>query len=124
MLQSSSLSASTYSGALMQRQPSSTDALTMSGWFGLWSGMALILTLAWADNAFFFSFAPKWLSTDGQHFKLVFTGGGRGKDNDVWETSAASNCQRRYPASQFIRKSLAAEGSGPWAAPRRGDTSG
>lgn len=40
--------------------------------------------LDWADNIFFFSFAPKWLSPDGRSFTLVFTGGGRGKDNDSW----------------------------------------
>lgn len=39
-------------------------------------------TLDWADNVFFFSFAPKWLSADGLRFTLVFTGGGRGRDND------------------------------------------
>ena len=39
-------------------------------------------TLDWADNVFFFSFAPKWLSSDGRNFTLVFTGGGKGKNND------------------------------------------
>ena len=42
--------------------------------------------LDWADNIFFFSFAPKWLSEDGRSFTLVFTGGGRGKDNDSMNT--------------------------------------
>jgi hypothetical protein len=39
-------------------------------------------SLDWRDNIFFLSFAPKWLSADGRQFTLVFTGGGRGKDND------------------------------------------
>lgn len=43
-------------------------------------------SLDWADNVFFFSFAPKWLSTDGRTFTLVFTGGGRGKNNDSLNT--------------------------------------
>jgi len=43
-------------------------------------------TLDWADNVFFFSFAPKWLSADGRTFTLVFTGGGRGKNNDSLNT--------------------------------------
>jgi len=38
--------------------------------------------LDWADNVFFFSFAPKWFSPDGRSFTLVFTGGGHGKNND------------------------------------------
>ena len=44
--------------------------------------------LDWADNVFFFSFAPKWFSTDGRSFTLVFTGGGNGKNNDSLEHSA------------------------------------
>lgn len=43
-------------------------------------------TLDWRDNIFFFSFAPKWLSPDGRTFTLVFTGGGKGKDNDSLNT--------------------------------------
>lgn len=43
-------------------------------------------SLDWADNVFFFSFAPKWLSDDGSTFTLVFTGGGRGKNNDSLNT--------------------------------------
>ena len=43
-------------------------------------------SLDWDDNIFFFSFAPKWLSADGRNFTLVFTGGGRGKDNDSINT--------------------------------------
>lgn len=42
--------------------------------------------LDWANNIFFFSFAPKWLSADGRSFTLVFTGGGNGKDNDSMNT--------------------------------------
>lgn len=43
-------------------------------------------SLDWADNIFFFSFAPKWLSEDGRSFTLVFTGGGKGKNNDSLNT--------------------------------------
>ena len=43
-------------------------------------------TLDWADNVFFISFAPKWFSEDGRRFTLVFTGGGRGKNNDSLNT--------------------------------------
>jgi hypothetical protein len=43
-------------------------------------------SLDWANNVFFFSFAPKWFSRDGLHFTLVFTGGGNGKDNDSFNT--------------------------------------
>lgn len=42
--------------------------------------------LDWADNVFFFSFAPKWFSPDGRSFTLVFTGGGNGKNNDSLNT--------------------------------------
>lgn len=40
----------------------------------------------WASNIFFFSFVPKWWSADGQEFTMSFTGGGRGKDNDSFNT--------------------------------------
>ncbi|MBM4028340.1 MAG: DUF4185 domain-containing protein [Planctomycetes bacterium] len=43
-------------------------------------------TLDWADNVFFFSFAPKWFSEDGRTFTLVFTGSGSGKNNDSLNT--------------------------------------
>jgi hypothetical protein len=42
--------------------------------------------LSWNHNIFFFSFVPKWWSDDGREFTLVFTGGGKGKDNDSWNT--------------------------------------
>ena len=42
--------------------------------------------LDWADNVFFFSFAPKWFSPDGRIFTLVFTDGGNGKNNDSLNT--------------------------------------
>lgn len=38
--------------------------------------------LEWDFNVFFFSFAPKWWSADGREFTLVFTGAGRGRNND------------------------------------------
>src|SRR5690606_23308251 len=38
--------------------------------------------LPWRDNIFFFSFVPKWWGDDGREFTLVFTGAGRGRDND------------------------------------------
>jgi hypothetical protein len=42
--------------------------------------------LDWKENIFFFSFVPKWWSGDGREFTLLFTGGGRGKDNDSFNT--------------------------------------
>jgi hypothetical protein len=42
--------------------------------------------LPWRHNIFFFSFAPKWFSDDGREFTLVFTGGGKGQDNDSFNT--------------------------------------
>jgi hypothetical protein len=43
-------------------------------------------TLEWNQNIFFFSFVPKWWSEDGREFTLLFTGGGKGKDNDSFNT--------------------------------------
>ena len=40
----------------------------------------------WRENIFFVSFVLKWLSADGQNFTLSFTGAGRGKDNDSFNT--------------------------------------
>jgi hypothetical protein len=42
--------------------------------------------LEWNHNIFFFSFVPKWWSEDGREFTLSFTGGGKGKDNDSFNT--------------------------------------
>ena len=42
--------------------------------------------LPWRNNVFFVAFATKWLSEDGRSFTLNFTGGGRGKDNDSFNT--------------------------------------
>jgi hypothetical protein len=42
--------------------------------------------LDWADNVFFFSFAPKWISDEGRSFTLVFTGAGNGRNNDSFNT--------------------------------------
>jgi hypothetical protein len=42
--------------------------------------------LEWNFNVFFVAFAPKWFSADGREFTLTFTGGGRGKDNDSFNT--------------------------------------
>ncbi len=42
--------------------------------------------LDWEYNVFFLAFAPKWLSEDGQAFTLSFTRGGRGKNNDSFNT--------------------------------------
>ncbi|MHC4994107.1 MAG: DUF4185 domain-containing protein, partial [Planctomycetota bacterium] len=36
------------------------------------------------DNVFFANIPTKWTSADGQRFTLVFTGAGRGKNNDSW----------------------------------------
>ena len=63
-------------------------------------------TLDWADNVFFFSFAPKWLSEDGRLFTLVFTGGGNGKNNDSLNTIRGTFNRR-------IRPSRRARGSVP-----------
>jgi hypothetical protein len=54
-------------------------------------------TLDWADNIFFFSFAPKWFSADGLQFTLVFTGGGSGKNNDSLNTVRGAFEVRREP---------------------------
>lgn len=40
--------------------------------------------LAWRNNVFFIAFATKWF--DGNAFTLNFTGAGRGKDNDSFNT--------------------------------------
>ena len=40
--------------------------------------------LAWKNNVFFAAFPTKWL--DGERFVLNFTGAGRGKDNDSFNT--------------------------------------
>ena len=53
--------------------------------------------LDWADNVFFFSFAPKWLSDDGRSFTLVFTGGGKGKNNDSLNTVRGTFQRRNTP---------------------------
>lgn len=41
-------------------------------------------TLPWRNNVFFVAFPTKWF--DGGAFTLVFTGAGRGKDNDSFNT--------------------------------------
>ena len=41
-------------------------------------------------NVFFMSFSTKWLSEDGRDFTLLFTGGGRGKNNDSFNTIRGS----------------------------------
>lgn len=43
-------------------------------------------TLDWENNVFFLSFVPKWWSADGREFTLSFTGAGRGKNNDSFNT--------------------------------------
>ena len=43
-------------------------------------------TLDWGQNVFFLSFVPKWWSADGTEFSLTFTGAGRGKNNDSFNT--------------------------------------
>ncbi|HEX2099056.1 MAG TPA: hypothetical protein VHF69_00245 [Candidatus Synoicihabitans sp.] len=43
-------------------------------------------TLPWKHNVFFFSFVPKWWSADGREFTLLFTGAGKGLDNDSLNT--------------------------------------
>jgi hypothetical protein len=60
-------------------------------------------TLDWADNVFFFSFAPKWLSIDGRRFTLVFTGGGSGKNNDSLNTVRGTFRLRDTPPAAHSR---------------------
>ena len=43
-------------------------------------------SLAWKNNVFFIDFATKWISENGKNFTLNFTGAGRGKDNDSFNT--------------------------------------
>lgn len=43
-------------------------------------------SLPWRNNVFFIAFPTKWLSEDGRSFTLNFTGGGRGADNDSFNT--------------------------------------
>ena len=42
--------------------------------------------LEWANNVFYVAFNNKWLSANGIKFTMNFTGGGRGKDNDSFNT--------------------------------------
>ncbi|WP_339713029.1 hypothetical protein [uncultured Kriegella sp.] len=42
--------------------------------------------LSWGINVFFLAFNNKWLSKDGKNFTMNFTGGGRGNDNDSFNT--------------------------------------
>jgi hypothetical protein len=37
-------------------------------------------------NCFFWYFPVKWMSEDGRSATMVFTGGGRGKNNDSFNT--------------------------------------
>ncbi|WP_339713032.1 hypothetical protein [uncultured Kriegella sp.] len=46
--------------------------------------------LDWARNVFFIAFNNKWLSKNGKKFTLNFTGGGRGNDNDSFNTLKGS----------------------------------
>jgi len=41
-------------------------------------------SLPWENNVFFVSFVTKWF--DGDKFTLAFTGAGRGKNNDSFNT--------------------------------------
>lgn len=43
-------------------------------------------THEWRANVFYFSFVPKWWSADGREFTIVFTGAGRYKDNDSFNS--------------------------------------
>ncbi len=47
-------------------------------------------TLDWDRNVFFIAFNNKWLSKNGKKFTLNFTGGGRGKNNDSFNTVRGS----------------------------------
>ncbi|MCL4204458.1 MAG: hypothetical protein KJ000_18385 [Pirellulaceae bacterium] len=56
--------------------------------------------LDWADNVFFFSFAPKWFSSNGRSATLVFTGGGSGKNNDSFNTVRTTFRLRNQPQDE------------------------
>ena len=47
-------------------------------------------SLDWGNNIFFLAFNNKWLSNNGKKFTLNFTGGGKGKDNDSFNTVQGS----------------------------------
>tara|TARA_R110000744_G_C19370106_1_gene562399 strand:+ start:5508 stop:6680 length:1173 start_codon:yes stop_codon:yes gene_type:complete len=47
-------------------------------------------SLEWGNNIFFLNFNNKWLSKNGKKFTLNFTGGGRGQDNDSFNTLKGS----------------------------------
>lgn len=55
--------------------------------------------LDWKYNVFFIAFAPKWLSHDGREFTLIFTGGGRGQDNDSFNTLRGRAVVRTAPGA-------------------------
>jgi hypothetical protein len=42
--------------------------------------------LDWEHNVFYLAFSPKWTSADGRSVTLTFTGGGRGRNNDSFNT--------------------------------------
>lgn len=42
--------------------------------------------LEWEHNVFFMAFAPAWIGADGRDVTLTFTGGGRGRNNDSFNT--------------------------------------
>ncbi|WP_334319179.1 DUF4185 domain-containing protein [Termitidicoccus mucosus] len=54
--------------------------------------------LEWKDNIFFFSFVPKWWGADGREFTLLFTGAGKGQDNDSLNTVRGRFIMRKPPA--------------------------
>jgi hypothetical protein len=42
--------------------------------------------LDWEHNVFFLAFSPKWTSAEGRDVTLTFTGAGRGRNNDSFNT--------------------------------------
>ena len=55
-----------------------------------------------ADNVFFANIPTKWTSENGRQFTMVFTGGGRGRNNDSWNAVRARFVDReaQQPSSQ------------------------
>jgi hypothetical protein len=65
-------------------------------------------------NTFFWNIPAKWRSRDGREFTLVFTGAGRGKDNDSWNAIRGVFTPARSQSSRTLRRGhRQKEGSNP-----------
>ena len=67
---------------------------SMNPW-GPWSTVTYLTNETWFGydnqeivpaNCFFWCFPVKWISEEGDSATMVFTGGGRGRDNDSFNT--------------------------------------